>query len=140
MPDRIEPCLALLKAKPPPGPDWIYEIKWDGYRVAVHIRPNSVRIITRGGHDWTDRFPAIAAAARSLGVGTAILDGEAAVLDGQSRSDFGAMQRSLGGRGGRKASGEAASMPSISCTLTARLDRDGALWAAAPAGRSNRRK
>lgn len=107
MPDRIEPCLALLKAKPLSGPDWIYEIKWDGYRVAVHIEPNSVRIITRGGHDWTDRFPAIAAAARKLGVGTAILDGEAVVLDAQGRSDFGALQRSLGGRGGRQASDDA---------------------------------
>ncbi|GEO86730.1 non-homologous end-joining DNA ligase [Ciceribacter naphthalenivorans] len=107
MPDRIEPCLALLKAKPPPGPDWIYEIKWDGYRVAVHIEPNSVRIITRGGHDWTDRFPAIAAAARKLGVGTAILDGEAVVLDPERRSDFVALQRSLGGRGGRQALGDA---------------------------------
>lgn len=104
MPARIEPCLALLKAKPPSGPDWIYEIKWDGYRVAVHIEPNSVRIITRGGHDWTDRFPAIAAAARELGVGTAILDGEAVVLDAEGRSDFGALQRSLGGRGGKKSS------------------------------------
>lgn len=107
MPDRIEPCLALLKAKPPSGPDWIYEIKWDGYRVAVHIEPNAVRIITRGGHDWTDRFPAIAAAARKLGVGTAILDGEAVVLDAQGRSDFGALQRSLGGRAGKKVSDEA---------------------------------
>jgi bifunctional non-homologous end joining protein LigD len=107
MPDRIEPCLALLKAKPPSGPDWIYEIKWDGYRVAVHIEPNSVRIITRGGHDWTERFPAIAAAARKLGVGTAILDGEAVVLDAAGRSDFGALQRSLGGRGGRQASDDA---------------------------------
>lgn len=107
MPARIEPCLALLKAKPPSGPDWIYEIKWDGYRIAVHIEPNSVRIITRGGHDWTDRFPAIAAAARTLGVGTAILDGEAVVLDAEGRSDFGALQRSLGGRGGKKASDDA---------------------------------
>ncbi len=107
MPDLIEPCLALLKAKPPSGPDWIYEIKWDGYRVAVHIEPNSVRIITRGGHDWTERFPAIADAARKLGVGTAILDGEAVVLDNEGRSDFGALQRSLGGRGGKKASAEA---------------------------------
>ncbi|NSZ19856.1 non-homologous end-joining DNA ligase [Agrobacterium vitis] len=107
MPDRIEPCLALLKAKPPSGSDWIYEIKWDGYRVAVHIEPNSVRIITRRGHDWTDRFPAIAAAARTLGVGTAILDGEAVVLDAEGRSDFGALQRSLGGRGGKKASNDA---------------------------------
>lgn len=107
MPDRIEPCLALLKAKPPSGPDWIYEIKWDGYRVAVHIEPNAVRIITRGGHDWTHRFPAIAAAARTLGVGTAILDGEAVVLDAEGRSDFGALQRSLGGRGGKASSAEA---------------------------------
>ncbi len=107
MPDRIEPCLALLTAKPPSGPDWIYEIKWDGYRIAVHIEPNAVRIITRGGHDWTDRFPAIAAAARKLGIGTAILDGEAVVLDAKGRSDFGALQRSLGGRRGRQASDDA---------------------------------
>lgn len=107
MPDRVEPCLALLKPKPPSGPDWIYEIKWDGYRVAIHIEPNSVRIITRGGHDWTHRFPAIAAAASKLGVGTAILDGEAVVLDAQGRSDFGALQRSLGGRGGKASSAEA---------------------------------
>ncbi|WP_459166533.1 ATP-dependent DNA ligase, partial [Agrobacterium vitis] len=107
MPDRIEPCLALLKARPPSGPDWIYEIKWDGYRVAVHIEPNAVRIITRDGHDWTDRFPAIAAATRMIGVGTAILDGEAVVLDAEGRSDFGALQRSLGGRGGKKSSEDA---------------------------------
>jgi bifunctional non-homologous end joining protein LigD len=107
MPDRVEPRLALLKAKPPRGPDWRFEVKWDGYRVAVHIRPNDVRIITRGGHDWTDRFPAIAAAARTFSVGTAILDGEAVVLDAQGRSDFSALQRSLGGRGGKKTSGEA---------------------------------
>ncbi|KQS71602.1 ATP-dependent DNA ligase [Rhizobium sp. Leaf371] len=107
IPDRIDPCLALLAAKPPLGPDWTFEIKWDGYRVAVHIEPSSVRIITRGGHDWTHRFPAIAAAARQIGVGSAILDGEAVVLDEQGRSDFGALQRSLGGRGGKNASNEA---------------------------------
>ena len=107
MPDRIEPCLAVLKAKPPVGPEWAFEVKWDGYRLAVHIEPKGVRIITRGGHDWTDRFPAIAAAARELNVGTAILDGEAVVLDAQGRSDFGALQRSLGGRGGKRSSAEA---------------------------------
>ena len=49
MPDRIEPCLALLKSKPPIGPEWLFEIKWDGYRIAVHIAPNDIRILTRGG-------------------------------------------------------------------------------------------
>ena len=51
-------------------------------------------------------FPAIAAAAKELGVRTAILDGEAVVLNAEGRSDFGALQRSLGGRGGKKASTE----------------------------------
>jgi bifunctional non-homologous end joining protein LigD len=90
MPARIEPCLAVLANKPPIGPNWAFEVKWDGYRVAVHVEPSRVRILTRNGHDWTDRFPAIKAASRTLGV-TAVLDGEAVVLDGQGRSDFNAL-------------------------------------------------
>jgi len=105
MPARIEPCLALLKSRPPKGPQWVFEVKWDGYRVAVHIAPSGVRILTRGGHDWTHRFPAIAAEAGQLGAATAILDGEAVVLDDQGRSDFGKLQQSLGGRGGKLNSG-----------------------------------
>ncbi|MBX5181686.1 ATP-dependent DNA ligase [Rhizobium sp. NZLR5] len=107
MPARIEPCLALLKPRPPKGPQWTFEVKWDGYRLAVHIEPSGVRILTRGGHDWTDRFPAVLAEARRLSVSTAILDGEAVVLDAQGRSDFGMLQRSLGGRGGKRTSREA---------------------------------
>jgi bifunctional non-homologous end joining protein LigD len=107
MPDRIEPCLALLKATPPKGNGWAFEIKWDGYRLAVHVEPSRVRVITRGGHDWTHRFPNIAEAARKLGAATLILDGEAVVLDEQGRSDFGALQKALGGRGGKRAAGEA---------------------------------
>ncbi|NKL20898.1 non-homologous end-joining DNA ligase [Rhizobium leguminosarum] len=107
MPDRIDPCLALLKPKPPTGPQWTFEVKWDGYRLAVHIEPTGVRILTRGGHDWTDRFPLIEAAARALPVSTAILDGEAVALDAHGRSDFGLLQQSLGGRGGKKRSSNA---------------------------------
>ncbi|MGX9988813.1 non-homologous end-joining DNA ligase [Rhizobium sp. Z1P35] len=110
MPDRIDPCLALLKPKPPKGPQWAFEVKWDGYRLAVHIEPSRVRILTRGGHDWTDRFPAIAAEARRLPVATAILDGEAVVFDERGRSDFGRLQQSLGGRGGKRMSREAVLM------------------------------
>jgi bifunctional non-homologous end joining protein LigD len=106
MPERIEPCLALLKPTAPKGPDWLFEVKWDGYRLAIHIDPKGVRVITRGGHDWTDRFPTIVAGAKALGVGTAIFDGEAVVLDEEGRSDFGALQRSLGGRGGKRVSEE----------------------------------
>jgi bifunctional non-homologous end joining protein LigD len=105
MPARVDPCLALLKSKPPKGPQWAFEVKWDGYRIAVHVEPKGVRILTRGGHDWTHRFPAIAAEAAQLGAATAILDGEAVVLDEEGRSDFGQLQQSLGGRGGKLNSG-----------------------------------
>lgn len=101
MPERIEPCLALLMSKPPEGPDWAFEVKWDGYRLAVHRSGAEVRIITRGGHDWTHRFPAIAQAAASLPGESFILDGEAVVLDKEGRSDFSALQQALGGRGGK---------------------------------------
>lgn len=66
MPERIEPCLAKLASRPPQGDEWSYGLKWDGYRLAVHIEPGRVRIITRGGHDWTHRFPGIEAAARAI--------------------------------------------------------------------------
>ncbi len=48
MPRRIEPCLALLVPKPPAAADWSFEIKWDGYRLAVHVEPDGVRVLTRG--------------------------------------------------------------------------------------------
>jgi len=108
MPERVEPCLALLASKAPSGPEWSYEVKWDGYRLAVHIEPGGkVRVITRGGHDWTARFPAIAEEAERLGLDSAIMDGEAVLLDGQGRADFGALQRALGGRGGKRQASEA---------------------------------
>lgn len=108
MPIRVEPCLAALLQKPPAGGDWGWEIKWDGYRLHVHIEPNRIRVITRGGYDWSDRFPAIVDAARSLGPATIILDGEGVMLDEQGRSDFGLLQNSLGAvsrRSGNLASG-----------------------------------
>ncbi|AOF93722.1 non-homologous end-joining DNA ligase [Sinorhizobium sp. RAC02] len=107
MPDRIKPCLARSKPSPPQGSDWVYEVKWGGCRIAVHIDPGGVRVITSEGHDWTHRFPSIVAAARDLGTFSAILDGEAVVLDGDGCPDFEALQRSLGGRGGTWASSEA---------------------------------
>ncbi|WFU07138.1 non-homologous end-joining DNA ligase (plasmid) [Rhizobium sp. CB3171] len=106
MPERVEPCLAQLVSKPPKGDNWLYEIKWDGYRLAIHMEPTRVRIITRGGHDWTHRFPSIAQGASWVG-GTMILDGEAVVLDEQGRADFGALQKALGGRGGKRSASEA---------------------------------
>ncbi|WP_440531346.1 non-homologous end-joining DNA ligase [Sinorhizobium fredii] len=98
LPKPAAPCVAMLVDKPPKGPDWAFEVKWDGYRLALHVEPDRVRIITRGGYDWTPRFASIAAEARQLGYETLILDGEAVVLDDQGRSDFGMLQRALGKR------------------------------------------
>lgn len=95
MPDRAEPALAALKVKPPLAKEWGYEIKWDGYRIAAHIEPCRVRVLTRGGYDWSSRFPAIIEAAKSLGPATKIIDGEAIMLDEQGRSDFNLLQSSL---------------------------------------------
>ncbi|MEJ1176775.1 non-homologous end-joining DNA ligase [Agrobacterium sp. CMT1] len=110
MPARVEPALALLKQKPPSGDKWGWEIKWDGYRLAVHADASGVRILTRGGYDWAARFPSIEQAARDLGPASFIIDGEAVVLDEQGRSDFNALQNSLGAvgaRSGKKVAGDA---------------------------------
>lgn len=107
MPNRIEPALALLSDRVPTGPEWEYEVKWDGYRLAVHLELNGIRIITRGGHDWTARFATISSSARDFRPRTMILDGEAVVLDQHGRSDFGALQKALGGRGGKRTANEA---------------------------------
>ncbi|AUX76303.1 ATP-dependent DNA ligase protein [Sinorhizobium fredii] len=107
MPERVEPCLAILASQPPKGSQWVHEIKWDGYRVAVHIEPSRVRILTRRGYDWTGRFPAIAKAAETLQTTTMILDGEAVVLDEHGRPDFGLLQQTLGGIGGTRTAGAA---------------------------------
>ncbi|MGT2443063.1 ATP-dependent DNA ligase [Ensifer adhaerens] len=96
MPRRVEPCVATLVDKPPKGPEWAFEVKWDGYRLAVHVEPGEVRAITRGGYDWTKKFGAIVAEARELVHAPMIIDGEAVVLDDQGRSDFGLLQRAVG--------------------------------------------
>ncbi|ATE84682.1 ATP-dependent DNA ligase [Sinorhizobium phage phi2LM21] len=98
MPRRVEPCVATLVDKPPKGPEWAFEVKWDGYRLAVHVEPGEVRAITRGGYDWTKKFGSIVAEAPQLGHALMILDGEAVVLDEQGRSDFGLLQRAVGKR------------------------------------------
>jgi bifunctional non-homologous end joining protein LigD len=77
MPGFIKPQLATLKAKAPSGDQWLHEIKFDGYRIQVHLNRGKKRVFTRNGLDWTKRFSAIAGA---LDIpGQAILDGEVVV-------------------------------------------------------------
>jgi ATP-dependent DNA ligase len=68
-----------LAAKPPSGPDWVHEIKHDGYRLIVRRDGKTVRLFTRRGYDWIDRYPAIAAAAAKLRVKSFTLHREAVV-------------------------------------------------------------
>jgi bifunctional non-homologous end joining protein LigD len=55
----IEPCLPSPADSPPSGPDWVHEIKHDGYRLMARRDPVSIRLLTRNGHDWTKHYPAI---------------------------------------------------------------------------------
>jgi bifunctional non-homologous end joining protein LigD len=73
----VTPCSPIRATTPPSGPDWVHEFKHDGYRLMVRREGTSVRLFTRRGYDWTDRYPAIAAAAAKLRARSFTLDGEA---------------------------------------------------------------
>ncbi|MFW6353221.1 MAG: DNA ligase D [Verrucomicrobiota bacterium] len=89
------PQLATLADTLPTGRGWVYEVKWDGYRLLGQRASGKVRLWTRNGHDWSDRFPAIVEALGRLPGDDWIVDGEAVVLDARGRSDFAALQRAL---------------------------------------------
>lgn len=95
MPETIAPCLATPADAVPAGPQWLHEIKWDGYRLIAAVRNGKARLTTRNGHDWTKRFPAIASALSRLPIDTAILDGEAVLEDETGVSNFSALQDAL---------------------------------------------
>jgi bifunctional non-homologous end joining protein LigD len=87
----IEPQLASPVDQPPEGKHWICEIKHDGYRSHIVIDRRQVRVFSRNGHDWSDRYPGIIRAAANLRCQSAIIDGEAIVQDGNGISDFEAL-------------------------------------------------
>ncbi|MGI4814072.1 MAG: DNA ligase D [Janthinobacterium lividum] len=100
LPATLSPQLAtLVDAAPPDRDSWTYEIKFDGYRVLARVagkgRARTVRIFTRNGHDWTDRFPAQAAALKALEIDDGWLDGEAVVLDERGVPSFQALQNAF---------------------------------------------
>lgn len=96
MPGFIPPMLATL-VKATPGDDrWLHEVKFDGYRIQAQIAGGKVRLFTRSGRDWTDRFGKdIAAALASLPVRQAVVDGEIVVEASGRSSDFSALQADL---------------------------------------------
>ncbi len=91
MPKPFEFCLPTAAKVVPDGPDWIHEIKYDGYRLRVERQGKSVRLFTRNGHDWTKRFPWIVEAALKNREQQFVIDGEAVVLGVDGVSDFNAL-------------------------------------------------
>jgi bifunctional non-homologous end joining protein LigD len=97
-PGFVEPALATSVGKAPSGDRWIHEIKFDGYRVQVHLANTEVKVFTRRGHDWTNRFKKIASDAWHFAAGSAIVDGEVVVPSADGTTDFSVLQNELKGR------------------------------------------
>jgi ATP-dependent DNA ligase len=84
----FQPCIPTPATKVPNGADWIHEVKHDGYRLIVQREGKRVRLFTRNGHDWSDRFPLIVEAALRNRISSFVIDGEAVLLGVDGRSDF----------------------------------------------------
>lgn len=96
-PKSLKPQLATLVDQPPPGDDWIHEIKLDGYRILTVIEAGRVTLLSRRSKDWSGKFPAVVQELQSFPVKQAILDGEIVVLRPDGTSDFQALQNLLKG-------------------------------------------
>jgi bifunctional non-homologous end joining protein LigD len=113
MPGFIAPQLAASRSKAPTGERWLHEMKYDGYRVQLHVNKQRRTIFTRGGLDWTKRFSVISGAF-DVPVERAILDGEIVVVK-DGRTSFSELQAELA-KGNQTA---CCSMRSTSCTWRA---------------------
>lgn len=100
LPKFVAPCLATLSGVAR-GSQWVHEIKYDGYRLQARIDGDDIRLLTRTGLDWTERFAALVPALRATGLSSAILDGEVVVQDEGGASSFVALLEALkAGRSG----------------------------------------
>src|SRR4051812_23818670 len=84
----IEPCQPTSAPKPPSGPEWVHEIKYDRFRLMAWRDGDRVRLYTRGGYDWADRYPAIVRAVSALHTNVCFIDGEVVVCDEEGRPSF----------------------------------------------------
>jgi bifunctional non-homologous end joining protein LigD len=98
LPAKMTPQLATLATGVPADGQWVYEIKFDGYRVMTRIENGKASIITRGGHDWSARMAPLVQELEQLGVGSAWLDGEIVVLDENGLPSFNALQKAFESR------------------------------------------
>lgn len=95
LPATLGPQLATLVDEAPTGADWLHEMKFDGYRIMARLDRGQVRLYTRNGLDWTQRFPEIAQFLTTLPVKSALIDGEVAAMNDQGTSSFRKLQEAL---------------------------------------------
>jgi bifunctional non-homologous end joining protein LigD len=95
LPDFVPPSLATLRDEAPSGEGWVHEIKFDGYRMQARLERGKVRLLTRKGLDWTEKFPNVAAAVAALPARSALIDGEVVVEDARGVSSFSSLQAAL---------------------------------------------
>src|SRR6516225_10592572 len=88
---RFQPAIPTRGTEVPSSPDWIHEVKHDGFRLIVVRDGDRVRLLTRNGHDWTKRYPWIVESALKNRTRQFVLDGEAVVLGVDGVSDFDAL-------------------------------------------------
>ena len=98
LPETLSPQLATLAKSAPTHGDWLYEIKFDGYRLMTRLAQGKATIITRGGHDWTHKMQPLADELATLGINSGWLDGEAVVLDAKGLPHFNLLQNALDSR------------------------------------------
>src|SRR4051794_19422248 len=89
----IEPCLPSPADRPPSGTSWIHEIKHDGYRLMARRDSVGIRLITRRGNDWSDRFPLVVQAVTHLKVRSCLIDGEVVCCDQRGVAAFNVLRR-----------------------------------------------
>ena len=94
-PDFISPQLATLVSKPPPGEQWLHEVKFDGYRILAFINKDQITLKSRNNKDWTDYFPQVVEDLKQLKLNKGVLDGEIVMLDKEGKSDFQLLQNSI---------------------------------------------
>jgi bifunctional non-homologous end joining protein LigD len=103
MPTTIHPMLATSVDEPFDGAEWLFEIKWDGYRAIAFIADGKLRLVSRNQNELTERFPELKDLPKFVKAKSAILDGEVVALDEEGRASFSLMQQRTGFRpGGRR--------------------------------------
>lgn len=131
MPAAIHPMLAESIEKPFDGADWLFEIKWDGYRAVAFINDGNIRLVSRNQNELTARYPELKDMAEFVKAKNAILDGEVVALDAEGKASFSLMQQRTGFRPGGKRVAVKAEVPVLYYAFDL-LYLDGEDWCKVP--------